>query len=126
LGTNLQGTGGPDYGLSKNGGGGFLSGGGGRSRNDPFGQYARLVQRTLTDALRGNPLTRDAEFVIKLRIWSDETGRVIRAKLAESTGNAKIDEALSHEILAGRQLAEAPPPGMPMPIVLRFTLRRPN
>jgi protein TonB len=127
MGTNIQGSGGPDaFGLGANKGGGFLAGGSGKSGGSRFGWYAAQVQRTLSEALHNHPLTRDADFVIKVRIWADESGRIVRAKLAESTGNPKIDQALAGEILTGRQLQEPPPSGMPMPIVARFTLRRPN
>ena len=127
IGTNVQGNGGPDaFGLGGNKTGGFLAGSGGKSGGSRFGWYAAQVQQTLTEALHRNPLTRDADFVVKLRIWADATGRIERSKIAGSTGDPKIDQALTSEILSGRQLAEPPPSGMPMPIVLRFTDRRPN
>jgi periplasmic protein TonB len=78
------------------------------------------------DALRQNPHTRDATFSVKARIWSDLTGRVTRAKLAGTTGDRIVDNAIQNEVLTGLQLKEAPPDGMPMPIVMRLTGRRPD
>ena len=128
LGTNIQGNGAPDgFGLSGHGNG-FLqgtgnSGNGGGSR---FGWYASEVVTSVGDALRQNPHTRDASFNIKVRIWSDLTGRIVRAKLAGTTGDTAVDNAIKNEVLNGFQLKEPPPDGMPMPIVMRLSARRPN
>ncbi len=128
IGTNIQGNGTPDgFGLSGNKSG-FLGGGqaGGKSNGSRFGWYAAMVIRALTDALTENPLTRNASFNVKVRIWSDVGGRVTKAKLAETTGDPRVDEAIKNEILNGFQLKEPPPDGMPMPIVMRLIARRPN
>ena len=128
LGTNIQGNGAPDgFGLSGNQSG-FLGGGrsGGKSNGSRFGWYANMVIKSITEALTENSLTRNASFNIKVRIWSDLGGRVTKAKLAESTGDPRVDEAIKNEILNGFQLKEPPPEGMPMPIVMRLIARRPN
>jgi periplasmic protein TonB len=128
LGTNVQGNGPADgFGLSGNKSGASGGGGnGGRANASRFGWYASQVIRAFTDALSQNPKTRNASFNVKVRIWSDVTGRVQRARLVESTGDARVDEALKNEILNGFQLKEPPPEGMPMPIVMRLAARRPN
>lgn len=114
-------------GLSSSGNGGRIGGGGGSGGGGSrFGWYANQVQRVLADALRNNPKTRAANFNIKVRVWPDSTGRIERVKLAASTGDANVDAAISREILPGLQLQEPPPPGMPLPIVMRFNVRRPN
>lgn len=128
LGTNITGNGPPDgYGMTANKGG-FMAGGnrGGKAGGSRFGWYANQVIKSLTDALSRHPLTRNAGFSVKVRIWSDLGGRVTKAKLAESTGDPTVDEVIRSEILNGFQLKEPPPDGMPMPIVTRFTARRPN
>ncbi len=61
-----------------------------------------------------------------MRVWADGTGRIVKATLAGSTGRADLDRALQNEILTGLQLESAPPEGMPMPIVMRISARRPN
>jgi len=126
-GTNIQGNGPPDaFGLSGHGNG-FLQGGrGGNSGGSRFGWYASEVIASVGEALRQNPHTRDASFNVRVRIWSDVTGRITRAKLAESTGDKLVDNAISTEVLTGFQLKEPPPDGMPMPIVMRLVARRPN
>ena len=99
------------------------SGGGGGSR---WGWYASQVQIKIQDALGQNPRTRNASLRVDISIWPDATGRVTRAQLKGTTGDLAIDTALRDEVLTGLQLQEPPPAGMPLPIVLRVTARRPN
>jgi TonB family protein len=128
LGTSIQGNGPPDaFGLGRHDTG-IFSGqgvGGGQGVGNRFGSYFSGVKEALSDALRQNPLTRDASFNIKVRIWADLTGRITRAKLVESTGDAAIDQAIKTVVLIGRQLPDTPS-GMNMPIELHLTARRPN
>jgi outer membrane biosynthesis protein TonB len=127
VGTGIVGDGpGDGFGLSGRGsgmigGGGPRKGGGGK-----WGWYASQVQGTIAEQLKRHPKTRKAEFRVDVRIWPDASGRISRAKLMGSTGDSSIDAAIADEILDGMQLKEPPPPGMPSPIVLRFTARRPN
>ena len=126
LGTSIKG-GAPDgFGLTGNRNGGVLGDSGARSGGSRWGWYASEVQATVSDELRRNPRTRDAAFRIEVRVWPDLTGRLTRVALANSTGDAAVDTAIKTEVLAGLQLKGPPPPGMPLPIVLRLTARRPN
>jgi protein TonB len=122
IGTNIKGDGkGDGFGLSGSGGNGF--GGGGGSR---FDWYAGQVQRRIADALRNNRSTREASLSIRVRVWTDASGRIARAELAGSTGDPSLDETIRSQVLTGLQLSEGPPDGMPMPILLRLTARRPR
>lgn len=126
LGTGIQGNGPADaFGLGGSGGGRV---GGGRSRGSGsrWGWYAAQVQRTIGEALRRNAGTRDADFRVEVRIWPDITGRITRAQIAGTTGDRAVDSALKNEVLMGLRLQEPPPRGLPLPIVLRVTARRPN
>jgi outer membrane biosynthesis protein TonB len=62
---------------------------------------------------------------VKIKIWSDLTGRITRVRLADSTGDVAVDEAIRTDALLGHQLPDIPE-GMRMPIELRLNLRRPN
>ena len=128
IGTNVVGNGPADgFGLGANKGGMIGgNGSGGKAGGSRFGWYANLVVKSITEALSQNSRTRNASFNIKVRIWSDVGGRVTKARLAETTGDPAVDEAIRTEILSGFQLKEPPPDGMPMPIVMRLTARRPN
>jgi len=123
LGVNAKGEGqGDAFGLvGRPGGNGLLNGGGGGT-GSRFGWYAGQVQSRIEQALRDNSHTRSASIPgLRVRIWADNTGRVTRAQLIGSTGNAAIDSAITNEVLTGLQLQEPPPSDMPMPIVLRVT-----
>jgi outer membrane biosynthesis protein TonB len=122
--TSLTGPGNDGFGLGA--GNGFGTGrggtGGGGSR---FGWYAGEVQQAIQDALNRNPVTNHAQFVQKTRIWADASGRLIRLRLAGSTGDPEVDRAIE-AALTGLQLPEPPPTDMPMPIVMRISARRPG
>lgn len=120
--TNVTGNGSDAFGLSGGGGGGSGSGGGGGARSR-FGWYAGQVQRAIQDALSRNHILGQSEFTNRIKVWADATGRVIRIKLEQSTGNAAVDQAIS-EALDGLQLKEPPPGDMPMPILMRIVARR--
>ncbi|MGI9087058.1 MAG: TonB C-terminal domain-containing protein [Chthoniobacterales bacterium] len=125
IGTNIKGDGSNDsFGLGNKGGNGRL--GGNSDRGSRFGAYAGQVQSRIADALRNNRRTRDANLSVKVRIWPDVSGRITRAQLASSSGDPSLDAAIENEVLNGLQLSEPPPAGMPTPILLRLSARRPN
>lgn len=128
LATGVQGNGPADsFGLSGRGGSLFGKGSGGSGRaNSRWGWYAGQIQTKVQEALRSNRRTRSANLRVDVRIWPDINGRVTRAQLASSSGDAAIDRAIQNEVLIGLQLPEPPPQDMPRPIVLRVTARRPN
>jgi len=126
LGTSITGPGGgPDMGLGTGlgGGGGF---GGEGMGGDKYGWYASEVQTRVADAVRKNPLTRTASMNIKVRIWPDSTGRIVKAHISGSTGDPALDAALQNDVLTGLQLPEAPPSDMPLPIVMWVSAQRPQ
>jgi hypothetical protein len=123
--TGITGNGPGDvYNLSSKGS--TLGGGSGPRKGSMVSWYASQVQNRISEALRNNRKTRSASFGIQVRIWLDSTGRVTRAKLAGSTGNPSIDEAIQNEVLLGQQLMEGPPKEMHMPINMRLSAHRPN
>lgn len=124
VGTNIKGDGSNDsFGLGNKPGNSRL--GGNNGNGSRYGAYASGVQSRIEEAMRGNRKTRGANLSLKVRIWPDSAGRVSRAKLASSSGDASLDAAIENEVLNGLQLREPPPPGMPTPILLRLVARRP-
>ncbi len=126
VGTSIQGNGSGDgFGLR----GGNSTFGGGTGKNvghgggNRWGWYAGEVQSSVSQALESNNSTRTADFRVVVQIWSDRSGRITRARIKGSTGNAALDNAITNEVLVGHILQEPPPDGMPMPIVLRLTAR---
>ena len=128
LGTNISGNGPSDgFGLGNSGNAGLIGGNGkGTKANSRFGWYAGQIQTKIEEALRSNRKTRSANLRIDVRIWPDATGHITRANLVSSTGDPAIDEAIKSEVLTGLQLKEPPPQGMPLPITIRITVRRPR
>jgi hypothetical protein len=128
LGTGIKGDGPPDgFGLTGRGGSGATGAGtGSAQQRSRWGWYASQVQSRIQQTVRTHRTTRAAAIRIDVKVWADSTGRITRATLANPTGNAALDAALRDEVLTGLQLSEPPPEGMPMPIVLRITARRPN
>ena len=127
LGTSITGPGGADgFGLGSNRGAGVLGGSTTRGSGSKWGWYAAQVQTTISDALRKNARTREASFRLEVRVWPDLTGRIGRAQIVGSSGDAAVDAAIKSDVLTGLQLSEPPPAGMPLPIVLRLTARRTN
>ncbi len=125
LGTGLKGDGPGLSGLGGTGNGGGFGGTGSGGGGSKWGWYAGKVQSRVAEALRRNRTTKSASLKIQVRIWPDpDTGHVSRAKLDGTTGDHNLDNAIVNEVLTGLQL-DAPPKGMPVPIVMRVTARRP-
>ncbi|MEI9999461.1 MAG: TonB C-terminal domain-containing protein [Verrucomicrobiota bacterium] len=114
-----------DNGIGGGGGDGGDGIGGGGS-GTVFGYYAGQVSEQIKAALERNDKTRTASFRIKVRVWSDSSGRIIRATLSGSTGDAAIDSIIRDQVLTGLQLQDPPPQGMPMPIVMVLHEVRPS
>ena len=114
------------YGPGKGNGGKGTGNAAGHAPRSRWGWYAGQVQTTIADAMRRNPKLHNATLTIRAAIWADATGRVTRAKLIGSSGDAGLDQTLQSSVLNGLQLREPPPEGMPMPIQLRLTARKPN
>ncbi len=110
------------------GGGGGGPGGNGHGDNRPrsqFGWYASQVQNRVQQAVKSHRATRSAALSAEVKVWADSTGRIARATVSTTGGPGGLDATLRDQVLTGLQLSEPPPAGMPMPIRMRLTLRRP-
>jgi len=107
------------------GGGGLGDGSGvGGGGGNPYGWYYAQVADELTEAFRNNKRVSTASARVELKLWADGSGRVSRVQLVRSTGDPSIDEAI--QSVVGLRLKQPPPPGSPMPMILRLTARRPQ
>ncbi|MEO6739415.1 MAG: TonB C-terminal domain-containing protein [Chthoniobacteraceae bacterium] len=88
--------------------------------------YAGQVKSRIQQALESNSRTRKAGMKIEVHVWPDATGRISRAKLANSTGDTALDDLIRDQILTGLQISQPPPEGMPVPIRMMISARRPN
>ncbi|MBY6239904.1 TonB C-terminal domain-containing protein [Methylosinus sp. Sm6] len=117
---------GDSFGLGGKPGGSAFGGGGGGGGGGGWGWYASIVTSQLRSALEQNKKTRKANMRGKIRLWADQSGRVVRVQLAGSTGDAELDAALRSEVFGNLTLREPPPKGMPMPIIISITEQRPS
>jgi periplasmic protein TonB len=108
---------------SKVGGNPYGGRGGGGSK---FGWYASIVQTQIEAAIRANEKTKNAVMQLQFRIWADNTGRISRVELVNSSGSAEVDAAIRNDVIGRLTLREAPPNDMPMPINVRATGRKPT
>ena len=122
--TGIKGNG-PDDGFGVGGGKGSGFIGGNSRKQGKWDWYAAMVQTSVADMLRRSPQIRTAALNLTVRVWSDPSGRVTRAKLMETSSDPKMDQAIQ-DALTGVQLKEPPPAGMPLPIVMKITAKRPN
>lgn len=106
---------------SKVGGSPYGGRGGGGSR---WGWYASMVQTQIYDALSTHEKTKHAVMQLQFRLWADNTGRVTRVELVNSSGDAAVDAAIRNEVLGRLTLREPPPNDMPMPMNIRATARK--
>jgi hypothetical protein len=91
------------------------------------GLYTAQVQSRIEEALLQNAKTGTALISgVLIRIWVDNTARIIRAELVGTLGDPSLDSAITNEVLPGLQLKAPPPSDMPMPIVVRVTTHRPG
>jgi periplasmic protein TonB len=128
LGTGIKGDGPADgFGLGTSGSGNFFGGGTGRTAGgggSRWGWYAGQVQSGIQTALSSHPRTRALALDTRVRVWLDANGRVERVEVPRSDAAPDVIEAVRAALL-GVQLRQSAPEGMPMPIVLRISARRP-
>jgi periplasmic protein TonB len=108
---------------SKVGGSPYGGRGGGGSK---YGWYASIVQTQIEAAIRANEKTKNAVMQLQFRIWADNTGRISRVELVNSSGSAEVDAAIRNDVIGRLTLREPPPNDMPMPINVRATGRKPT
>ena len=117
------------------GGRGLLSGGGlGDGSGDGIGSGDGLAQRygwyyakiasDIEDRLRRSKKLQTASVRVEIRVWAEPGGRISRVQLVRATGQPEIDEAIRG--LAGIELRTPPPDDIPMPMIARLTVRRPQ
>jgi protein TonB len=119
LGVDGEGGAGSDsFGLvGKKGGHGLIGGGG-----NAIVYYGQQIQRQLADALQRNlsDKARSQKFSAIASVWIAADGRVARAELSGSSGQADVDDALKSALAGMRLTLKAPPENMPQPLKIRI------
>ncbi len=109
------------YGLAVgNGSGDTIGGGGGDGGGGSrFGLYAGLVQSQIHAALLRDDKAGRGRYRVVVRLWLNANGQVTRAQLANSSGDAAMDNSIQR-VLTGLTFGQAPPQDMPQPISIRI------
>ncbi|MFM7783075.1 MAG: energy transducer TonB, partial [Gammaproteobacteria bacterium] len=82
---------------------------------------AALVQGRAQSAVESSARLRKTRFRVTVRLWFSPEGRTARVELAGSTGSPELDAELERSLAGMPKLPEAPPKGMPQPMVLRVS-----
>lgn len=119
LGVDAEGgAGGDAFGLvGKKGGKALIGGESDASLLRKFAWYNSIIQRELSDKVRGLLEGEDGlpegELKSFVRIMLDEQGNIVDFKLVKTSGNERLDNAVLR-VLESYRVSEAPPPGMPL------------
>lgn len=125
LGVDAEGgDGGDDFGLVGKKGGAALIGSG---SGNPWAWYDALVNEAVNAvfqaALAREKALKNKSYKVIVKVWLDSSGKVERALLVDSTGDAKTDEVLKNALNGMRALRDGPPTDMPQPMKIRVTSR---
>lgn len=104
-------------------GSGMAGSGGGGFGNATYGQYMSSV---LQKILGEDEKTRHLVYRLNVNIWIDSGGRITRAELARSSGDADTDAKVLAALRAAPPIDERPPATLPMPVRASLNSRRPS
>jgi len=126
LGVDAEGTGsGDDFGLVGKKGAADLIGGG--PKGNPWAWYDALVNDAVNSAFQAalgrEKMLKNKNYKVIVKVWLDSSGKVNRAQLVDSTGDARADEILRDALNDMRALRDGPPTDMPQPMKIRVTSR---
>ena len=94
--------------------------GGGDDPAARYGWYYTKIAAEFEEAFRKQKVVSTNAIRVELRIWADPSGVILRI-VHKSTGNGAVDEAIQSHV--GLKLREASPPELPMPLIVRLTVR---
>ncbi len=105
------------FGVGAGSGGGEVGSGGG------FGDatYSRYMGSALQQAIQNDERVNRLVFSADVAIWVNESGRITRAEILQSSGDAKVDQDLVATLEAMPALDEPPPSTLEFP--QRITVR---
>ena len=118
LGLDADGNGSDSFQLrARKGARGLLEGG-------AYSAFANHIQESVYKILAGNKKVRDANYVVTVRLWFGQDGRIERSELANSTGNAEVDSSIKVALAQVGSLGNELPPGLPQPVKLQIVSRQ--
>ena len=111
--TAREGAGPSNYGLAAGDGSGTRIGGRPGGGDGGFGAYANLALAAIRQAAQSDALLSKGRYRARLAVTVSPDGRIVSARLLNSTGDAARDARLQQR-LVGLQLSQSPPPGLPV------------
>jgi periplasmic protein TonB len=88
-----------------------------------YARYMATIQLELNRALQKVDKLRSADYRVIVHLWLNPDGTVTKAELADSTGNADLDERMRKVLAQLPPMRERPPEDMPQPVRVRLTSR---
>lgn len=85
--------------------------------------YASTANRELSDFLQGDKTLRRHGYRLQVHLWLDERGRISRAELMGSSGDASVDAALREALQRFPGTRSEPPAGLPQPLRVQLSNR---
>ena len=123
--TSIHGSSANAFDLAGSGNGlGFGNGDGGPG-GSALSYFEGVVTAQIRDALQNDPVTRKVSAGLEVYLWVDAGGVVTQVQLSKSSGDAKVDDAITNQVLPGMRLNQLPPPGTPMPILFSLVGEQP-
>jgi len=120
LGLDAEGVAGADgFGLAARKGGRDLLGTGGSA----FALYTSMLKDSIATALSEDERIRRGSYQVTVRVWVSRTGDIEKIKLASTSGNRELDQAIERSLEKIGRMREAPPSEMPQPVTLRIVSR---
>jgi len=91
--------------------------------------YAQYLGYTLQRAIEQDKHVQEAggaRFTGSLNLWMDPSGRITKVTIAQSTGDARIDDAVIAAVESLGRVDEAPPPQTVYPKLVKLQGRKPG
>jgi periplasmic protein TonB len=104
-------------------GGGMVGSGGGNGTGT--GSYDQYLGYAIQQAIQHNDKVNRLAFEVQANVWLDPDGRLVRAELAQSSGNKQTDDALVEALRAMPRIDVAPPSSTHFPLRVSIRGKRP-
>ena len=103
--------------LGRKGGRGLLEG---LNSTKEFEWYTSPIASDIQNYLADHPEVKKGKYTIDVKLWLNNNGTIKSIRLADSTGDKKIDKNLQIALAEMTFSYDAPPENMPQPIRLRI------
>ena len=103
--------------LGRKGGRGLLEG---LNSTKEFEWYTSPIASDIQNYLADHPEVKKGKYTIDVKLWLNNNGTIKSIRLADSTGDKKIDKNLQTALAEMTFSYDAPPENMPQPIRLRI------